>query len=52
LTFPGSTILSFDGSQVAPVTLEETAHYQITKRILDAPERYWMHLLRDDAPTS
>jgi hypothetical protein len=33
------------------VKLEETAHYQITKGILDAPERYWAHLLRDDEPT-
>jgi predicted ATPase len=47
LTFPGAEILSFDGDRVSPTTLEETPHYQITKGILDSPERYWKHLRRD-----
>jgi len=25
--------------------LEETAHYQITRGILEAPERYWRRLI-------
>lgn len=44
LTFPGATLLSFDGSTIAPTRLEDTAHYQITRGILECPERYWRHL--------
>ena len=44
LTFPGATILSLDGGRVHGVTLEETSHYQVTRGILEAPERYWKHL--------
>ena len=44
MTFPGATILSLDGGKVREVTLEETPHYQITRGILEAPERYWRHL--------
>jgi len=44
LTFPGAEILSFDGENVHPVKLEDTAQYQITKGILESPERYWKHL--------
>ena len=44
MTFPGATILSLDGGKVREVTLEETPHYQITRGILEAPERYWKHL--------
>jgi predicted ATPase len=44
LTFPDAEILSFDGDTVQSVKLEDTPHYQITKGILEAPERYWKHL--------
>ncbi len=44
LTFPGAEILSFDGNAIAPVQLADTPNYQITKGMLDAPERYWKHL--------
>jgi predicted ATPase len=44
LTFPGAEILSFDGEKVHQVKLEDTAQYQITKGILESPERYWKHL--------
>lgn len=47
LTFPGATLLSFDGDRVEPVRLEDTTHFQVTKGILDAPQRYWKHLLVD-----
>lgn len=50
LTFPGAEILSFDGDAVHPVRLEDTTHYQITRGVLESPERYWKHLVsRDDA---
>ena len=44
MTFPETTILSLDGGHVHEVSLEETQHYQITRGILEAPERYWRHL--------
>jgi predicted ATPase len=45
LTYPGATILSFDGQQLEPIELEETSHYTITKGILERPESYWKHLV-------
>ena len=45
LTFPGAQILSFDSDTIHPIALEDTTHYQITKGILDSPERYWTHLI-------
>ncbi|MEM9418774.1 MAG: AAA family ATPase [Planctomycetota bacterium] len=47
LTFPHATILSFDDGHIEPVHLQDTAHYQITKGILEHPERYWRHLRED-----
>lgn len=47
LTFPGAEILSFDGDSIRAVALEDTAHFQITKGILSAPDRYWKHLRGD-----
>ena len=44
LTFPGADIVSFDGGSLHRVALEETSHYQITRGILENPERYWKHL--------
>jgi predicted ATPase len=48
LTFPNAALLDFDGERIAPIRLEDTSHFQITKGILDAPERYWKHLLDDE----
>ena len=45
LTFPGTTIFSLDGGQIRPVTYQETDHFQITRDFLNAPERYYRHLL-------
>jgi predicted ATPase len=47
LTFPRATLLSFDGGDIAPIALEDTSHFHITKGILDSPQRYWKHLLDD-----
>jgi len=49
LTFPEADILSFDGDSVQAVKLEDTPQYQITKGILDSPERYWKHLRASDS---
>lgn len=45
MTFPGARLLSFDGGEVAPIRLEDTQHYSITRGMLECPERYWKHLL-------
>ena len=50
MTYPGASLLSFDGSGITPTKLEDTSHFQITKGLLDHPERYWKHLLSDDEP--
>jgi predicted ATPase len=41
LTFPAAVILDFDDSALRRVALEDTKHYQITRGILESPERYW-----------
>lgn len=51
LTFPGALLLSLDGKKIKPTTLEQTSHYQITRGILEKPESYWNHLVRDDELT-
>lgn len=45
MTFPGARLLSLDGGQLTPTTLEQTSHYQLTRGMLECPERYWKHLL-------
>ena len=44
LTFPGATLLSLTDRGIEETRLEDTSHYQITRGILEAPERYWKHL--------
>jgi len=44
LTFPGATIISFDSTSLVQVNLQDTSHYQITRGILEAPDRYWRQL--------
>lgn len=44
MTFPGATILAFDGDAIQQVSLEDTSHFQITKGILHNPASYWKHL--------
>ncbi len=41
LTFPGAALLSFDGGAIRPTQLRDTSHYQITRGILENPDRYW-----------
>jgi len=50
LTYPGATLVSFDGERLEPTRIEDTSHYQTTKGILEHPGHYWRHLLRDDEP--
>ena len=48
LAFPGATILSLDGDSPVEVEYRETSHYRITREFLEAPERFFKHLLQDD----
>jgi predicted ATPase len=48
LTFPEAHIVDFDDPALPRIDLRDTRHYQITKGILDAPERYWKHLAREE----
>ncbi|HVE90995.1 MAG TPA: AAA family ATPase [Actinomycetota bacterium] len=49
LTHPEAEIFSFDESPPRRVALEDTSHYQITRGILESPERYGRALLAPDA---
>jgi predicted ATPase len=41
MTFPGAVIIDFDDGALRQVALQDTKHYQITRGILERPERYW-----------
>ena len=41
MTFPGAVIVNFDDGALRPIALHNTTHYQITRGILESPERYW-----------
>jgi predicted ATPase len=44
MTFPGATLLEIREDEIVETRLEETSHYQVTRGILDHPERYWKYL--------
>ena len=48
LTFPGSVIIDFDDHSLPRIALHETRHYQITRGILERPERYWRSETNDE----
>lgn len=54
MTFPGSTIVSFDDSELPVVPLEETEHFSLTRDILGSPGETWRYLeprpLESDEP--
>jgi predicted ATPase len=50
MTFPDAEIVTLDKLPPSRIGLQETSHYQITRGILESPERYWKHLA-DDAPS-
>ncbi|HSK18592.1 MAG TPA: AAA family ATPase [Longimicrobiales bacterium] len=49
MAFPGATILSFDGEALEPIAYRDTEHFRITRDFLEAPERFFRHLLDPDA---
>jgi len=48
MSYPGATILNFDGDRIEPVEYEETDHYRVTKAFLGNPERYLRELFDDE----
>jgi len=44
MTFPGAKLLEIRTEGLVEARLEDTSHYQITRGILEHPERYWKHL--------
>jgi len=44
MTHPGSQIISFDKVPLSVTTLEQTAHYRVTRGILEQPGSYLKHL--------
>jgi predicted ATPase len=52
MALPGATILSFDSDRLEPIEYRETEHYRLTRDFLDAPERFFRHLLTDDTDSA
>ncbi len=48
MTYPDASLLSLDGGRIKPTKIEDTSHFQITKGLLDHPDRYWQHLLNGE----
>jgi predicted ATPase len=48
LTFPGATIFGLDAGEIRSVAYDQTDHYRITRDFLNAPERYYRHLLKEE----
>jgi len=51
MSYPGATILSFDGESIESIDYMETEHYRITKAFLGNPERYLAELFDDGTET-
>ena len=47
LTLPNSRVLSLDGGNVTEVDYSETEHFRLTRDFLNAPERFYRHLLEE-----
>jgi predicted ATPase len=50
LAYPGATLLSLDRGALRRTTYQETEHYRITRDFLEAPERFFRHLLTEEEP--
>jgi predicted ATPase len=48
MTFPGANIISFDHPGLPSVALEQTAHFLLTRDVLNAPAVFWKHLRKRD----
>ncbi|HTU68584.1 MAG TPA: AAA family ATPase [Steroidobacteraceae bacterium] len=48
LTLPGARVLSVDGGALHEVDYRDTEHFRLTRDFLNAPERFFRHLLADE----
>lgn len=48
LGYPNATIYNFDHAEIEMIRYEETMHYILTKRFIEAPELVLKELFRDD----
>jgi predicted ATPase len=48
LGYPNATIYNFDNDEIEMIRYEETMHYILTKRFIEAPELVLKELFRDD----
>jgi predicted ATPase len=48
LTLPGARVLSLDNGRTQEVDYRETTHFQLTRDFLNAPERFFRHLLEEE----
>lgn len=49
LTLPGARVLSLDGGSLAEIDYRETEHFRLTRDFLNAPDRFYRHLLEEQA---
>ena len=49
LSYPGATLFSLDGNEIAQIDYRDTKHFQITRDFLSSPERFFKHLFKDDS---
>ncbi len=49
LSYPGATLFSLDGNEIAEIDYRETKHFQITRDFLNSPERFFEHLFSADS---
>jgi predicted ATPase len=45
LAYPGAIVFDLDGDTIQPVRYQETKHYLLTRDFLNAPDRFFKHLL-------
>lgn len=45
MSYPGASLLEFDGNGIHPVSFEETEHVRVTKGFLNNPEKYLKDIL-------
>ncbi len=48
LTLPGARVLSLDGGELREVDYRDTEHFRLTRDFLNAPKRYFKHLLEEE----
>jgi predicted ATPase len=48
LTLPGARVLSLDGGEMREVDYRDTEHFRLTRDFLNAPDRFYRHLLEED----